>query len=482
MERVLASAAPAAATISIRRIKAHHLLIAAGIVSAAMYFGALAHGRFRPGRMEPFFPIFGVAFACYALACWLILRSQAAHNTPSSLRLIFGFALVFNVILLFSPPTLSDDMYRYMWDGRVQGSGFNPYQYASDAPELAHLRDRAIWREMNRPDAHTIYPPFAQLIFAATWRIFGDSVIGFKVVFIGAVFLAAWLLVKVLQRFDLPPERVIIFLWHPLLIFEIAHAAHVDALYLPLVVAAFLVRLQAPTNRVSPIHEAGIGVLLGLATLIKLYPAFLAAPLWSVRDGSGRRRWRIAFPIAMLATIGIGYLLYSAPNVNVFGFLSDYSREFFNVSPEIMRYINFMAQFRIPWYRAVTPLMFILIALISLFFWLIPAHTARGAVLRCATPIGIYLVVNVNLFSWYMLWMLPLVTLSLRFIGLNAAFAWWIFSGLIALSYTFFLSWQFLDWALHAQYYPLYALLIVALVLKLREFVVRRQHQKEKLA
>ena len=62
--------------------------------------------------------------------------------------------------LLFAEPYLSTDIYRYIWDGRVQAAGINPYRYMPIAPELSHLRDAAIFPNINRPDyAVTIYPP-----------------------------------------------------------------------------------------------------------------------------------------------------------------------------------------------------------------------------------------------------------------------------------------------------------------------------------
>ncbi|NDJ59998.1 MAG: hypothetical protein GYB67_02670, partial [Chloroflexi bacterium] len=321
------------ATAPARWIAAHPLLTL-GLLSLPLYGLVLVHGDFRPRRMEPFFPIFFGLFGLYALACVIVMARRT-----SSLPLIFLFAVIFNLILIPSRPTLSDDMYRYVWDGRVQAAGVNPYRYPSDAEELTDLRDNEIWRLMNRLDAVTIYPPGAQIVFAATWRIFPDSVAGMKLVMIAATLLAGWLLVHLLKALGQPPERALIFLWPPLLMFEVAHAAHVDALYLPLIVGAFLLRARAPQDRVDWRYEAGIGALLGAAVLIKLYPAILAPCLWSLRDAAGRRRWRLALPVATALTVLAGYALYIQPGVDALGFLPTYGREFFNVSP-LMRWLT----------------------------------------------------------------------------------------------------------------------------------------------
>lgn len=440
-------------------------------MSLPLYLAVILHGDFRPRRMEPFFPIFLGLFTFYGVACWLVV----GHRTSGSLRTIFFFTVSFNAFLIPSPPFLSDDMFRYIWDGRVQAEGISPYRYASNAEELEYLRDDVIWSRMNRPIAVTIYPPGAQIIFAATWRVFPDSVVGMKLVMVAATLLAGGLLVKLLRALNQPPERVLIFLWNPLLVFEVAHAAHVDALYLPLMIGAFLLRARSPSDRVSWRHEAGIGILLGLATLIKLYPAMLVIPLWSLRDDSGKRRWRLTLPIVTVLTVLTGYMFYIQPGVNALGFLSTYGREFFNVSP-LMNFLTKQAMAQhIPWYMPGNIGMPVLVAIISLWMIIIPAHTARQSILRCFWPIGIYLLINHNLFSWYTLWLLPLISLVLfnsRYSRFNAAFAWWVFTGTVTLSYTFFIRWRVVDWSIQLQFWSLYILLTAAAIMRIRQYLL----------
>lgn len=460
----------------IRWLAAHPLLVL-GLAAVPLYFAVLLHGDFRPRRMEPFFAIFFGLFALYAFACAVVLRREHRGKQRPSLPTIFVFAILFNLLLIPSAPNLSDDMYRYIWDGRVQAAGVNPYRYPSDAPELRHLRDAAIWQQMNRPNAVTIYPPAAQIVFAATWRIFPDSIVGMKLMLIAATLLGGWLLVLLLRALGQPAERALIYLWNPLIIFEIAHAAHVDALYLPLIIGAFLLRARAPQQRVDWRYEAGIGLLLGLGVLIKLYPAILAPCLWSLRTADGQRHWRFALPIALIVTVAAGYALYLEPGVDVLGFLPTYGREFFNVSP-LMDFLTTQAMANdIRWWIPGNTGMPLLIVLVSLWMLFFPARDARQAILRCFWTIGIYLVINHNLFSWYALWLLPLIALDVfvpqqpRF---NAALAWWVFTGTIALSYIFFIAWREEDWAIWVQFTPLYGLLIVAAGVRFRQWALQR--------
>ena len=78
-----------------------------------------------------------------------------------------SMAVAMRAITFAAPPLLSSDMYRYVWDGRVQLAGINPYRYLPDAPELAFLRDAAVFPHINRADyAPTIYPPAAEMLYA----------------------------------------------------------------------------------------------------------------------------------------------------------------------------------------------------------------------------------------------------------------------------------------------------------------------------
>ena len=106
-------------------------------------------------------------FVAGASFAWAGLVVTAGALSPrESLSLAIACACVVGIALVLAPPLLSDDVYRYLWDGRVTLSGTSPYRYAPDDPHLAPLRD-ALWRRVNNADIPTIYPPAAQLLFAA---------------------------------------------------------------------------------------------------------------------------------------------------------------------------------------------------------------------------------------------------------------------------------------------------------------------------
>ena len=109
-------------------------------------------------RKNLFVALLAVATVVYLLAIGVVLRHPATvrlgprscSRSPSRC----GWPV------LFPPPFLSSDMYRYVWDGRVQVAGINPYRYVPADPALQSLRDDAIYPHINRADiARTIYPP-----------------------------------------------------------------------------------------------------------------------------------------------------------------------------------------------------------------------------------------------------------------------------------------------------------------------------------
>src|SRR6185437_9152024 len=121
-----------------------------------------------------------------------IAATAQAERAPTTraLWLIFGVAIVLRAYVLLFDPMLSSDMYRYVWDGKVQAAGINPYRYIPDDPALAPLRDDAIYPNVNRHEyAPTIYPPMAQIIFAAVARV-SPTVTAMKAAMVGFEIIA----------------------------------------------------------------------------------------------------------------------------------------------------------------------------------------------------------------------------------------------------------------------------------------------------
>jgi hypothetical protein len=434
-------------------------ILALGLLLFLSYLAAWYLGDLREQTIG-FEIIFFAAFALYAGVVVLALRRAAWSNRE--LATAFVLAALMQGCLIFTPPTLSDDMYRYIWDGRVQAQGVSPYRYPPKAPELAYLRDEAIWPHINRKASVTVYPPAAEMTYTFLWRIWPDKVRWFQMVIAGSGLLAGGLLIGLLRALDRSPARVLIYLWSPLLAFETAHAAHVDGLILPLLVGAWWARVKE--------RDGLVGVLLGLAVAMKFYPALLLPALWRPHHPQGR--WRL--PLAFTVTIIVTYLPYLLKYGNeVIGFLPKYLKEQFNIGPLPNLLLSLFHQAGFEAKQSVGLLLLAILVLMSLTMVLQPAKDGETALRRCIWLIGAYILLSYNLFSWYLLWLLPLAALFVqpgRWLGLSgdAWTGWWLFSGLTALSYTFFIGWKPIPLAQGVQFWPLYLFLGLNLVRRAR--------------
>ena len=144
-------------------------LIALGLASLALYRYGLEFDKADTPQIVWFIKLALGQCALYAVAAWVVWRAPARRST---LLLLVLFAAAFRLSVLFAPPALSDDIYRYIWDGRVQAAGINPYRHIPAADALGFLRDADVYPNINRRDyAPTIYPPLAQMIFFGATRV-----------------------------------------------------------------------------------------------------------------------------------------------------------------------------------------------------------------------------------------------------------------------------------------------------------------------
>ena len=295
----------------IRRLTKYHWLL--GLIG----FGALLLvcelylvGAHRENRF--YWVLFWLLMAGipFGLAVWWTYRCQKFPR-PALLLILIGGALFRLILLPLDPPRLSTDIYRYIWDGRVQAAGINPYLYLPVDPELAKLRDESIYPNINRKTyAHTIYPPVAQIFFYLVTRV-TQTVPGFKAAIVLIDLVTMGIVVATLRATGLPAERVIVYAWHPLPIFEFGASGHIDALMICFIAIALFARAR---------ERYGIaGIALGAATLVKFIPVVLLPAVY--------RRWDKKLPVAYALTIGLCYLPYVAAGAHVLGFLPKYAEE-----------------------------------------------------------------------------------------------------------------------------------------------------------
>ena len=144
--------------------------------------------------------------------------------------MVIAVPVLLRALLLTAPPFLSSDIYRYVWDGRVQAAGINPYRYVpADPALLGYVTLPFIRTSTASPTRARIYPPVAQMVFAAVGRIW-DSVTGMRLTILGFEALGIVCALNLLSLAGLPRERILIYAWNPLPLWAFASDGHVDAI------------------------------------------------------------------------------------------------------------------------------------------------------------------------------------------------------------------------------------------------------------
>jgi len=275
-------------------------------------------------------------FAVAALAYWWLLRTRLP------LRWGLGAALAFRLLWLPAVPALSDDLYRFRWDGLLVANGVNPFRFHPDeliadgartavpneAARAAVLPElQQLYRQLNSPHYYSVYPPVCQFVFGASARLFPTSDAGFAACLRGVILAAeagtAWLLLVLLPALGWPVRRALSYLLHPLVIVELTGNLHFEGL----VFGFILLTLWLLSRQ----KWAASAVALGLGVATKLLP-LLVLPLLVRRLG-----WRrfAAYAALCLGTVALlfGPFLSVDLFVNIARSLKLYFRSFeFNAS------------------------------------------------------------------------------------------------------------------------------------------------------
>ena len=205
------------------------------------------------------------------------ITMAAAALAPSvperwGLIVIVAMAITMRLLVIGKEPLLSTDIYRYVWDGRVQAAGINPYAFVPADDALQSLRDAAIYPNINRADyAVTAYPPVAQMFFFAVTRI-SETLTAMRLAMVACEIVLVAVLIDLLRRINLPVTAVVAWAWHPLVIWEIANNGHADALMVALLMIG--VWLLVCNRRVAG------AIAVAIAALVKPYAAVALPAFW----------------------------------------------------------------------------------------------------------------------------------------------------------------------------------------------------------
>lgn len=271
-------------------------------------------------RFTPITPIIAYAavFISSSLLYWVICR-QSLHVEPSTRGLIPLLMLLVAGRLGFlgMEPLGSDDVYRYVWDGRVQTAGINPYRFAPEDSALRSLNTEELPSLVNHPEMKTIYSPMCQWLFYVGYHLSGGHVWGFQLLILIADALTMLSLLMLMRELSYSPWRVLIYAASPLAMLQFSLDAHVDAFGFPLLVLAFLFYHRKKTTLSL--------LLFGFSLLIKPV-AFIILPILFLHEhGFVNKAKVVVLPLAVLLIPFIPY----AFDANPFEALTTFSKHWF---------------------------------------------------------------------------------------------------------------------------------------------------------
>lgn len=360
---------------------------------------------------------------------WLARRGKEldARGKSLALALVVGVALVARLSALPSDPSLSEDAWRYRWEGLVQAEGVNPYTTPPADPSLKPLRD-AGWLQVNHPEVAAIYGPPLQLAFRALAALPGAGLTWFKLAFLAADLGLLALLIGGLRRRGLDPLWSLVYAWHPLVVLEVVGQCHLEIVPIAFLAAA----IELESRGRWRLAALALGTALASKYLpLLLLPAFLLlAKSWRARFS--RLGW-VLLPgvLCALPYLGAGKGLvtglgaYGARwSFNGVGFeVLDAGLQQLGISQALVRaaaplFVEDLGSFdpalHQTWIKIPAKLLVVLIAGCVTLYFARRAQRARGRarrgeVLRAAAfACGlVFLVGSPTVHPWYALWVVP---------------------------------------------------------------------------
>lgn len=354
----------------------------------------------------------GRFLATYALAfpAYLAALRWSAGLDRRGLAGCLALAALWRLALVVAPPILSDDVYRYVWEGRIQLYGGNPFVW-EDRPEGQRwipLRDD-VWRGVTHKYYSALYPPAWQMAARAVVWVH-DSVTAMKAFLVLCEIGALAILALVLRRRGLPPERILVLAWSPLALVEIAGSGHNDAFAILLTVLA-LAALE--TGR--PLLSAAAGAV---ALQAKVLPGLVVAA-WARRY----RWWHLAGAALVAAALVIPY---AAAGAGLWHSATRYAR-YWRFNETLFAAVRAVAGSEDAAVAVSTVLLLGVVGVTALK----RLETDAAALIA----VGASLLLAANVLPWYALWLLP-------FLVLRDSPPALLFTGTVVLAYLAYPEWR----------------------------------------
>ena len=329
-------------------------------------------------------PSFIIPLAVAGIAYLLAIQELFSASKFPRRVIVVGLVLaaLWHVSFLLMPPGSDDDIHRYLWDGRVQRLGYNPYIVVPSDPALSGLHTPET-RTLNNPYLPSPYPAGAEFFFRLVTAIH-ESVFALKVAFVVCDFAIVFILLDILRRSGQGAHWVLAYAWNPLLAIEVAGSGHIDIVG----VLLLLISVAALGRR----WRAVAALAFGLAVAVKLLPIVLLPLYW--------RRVRMRDAALAAAVAGLLYVPFLNHWRIPIGSLGTYVHSFRFNDPV------FAMLERVAAPRLVAGLAVLVGFLTAIWMRRKSAAWSSDAF---AWPMAASLLCAPVVYPWYLLWMLPFV-------------------------------------------------------------------------
>ena len=418
-------------------------IVIAGLVIEALCIRIASLGDIMQ-HIPQFSLMYSAAFVAYLFAVFLVSKNAALSVKNSNISkkiiwVILVFSLVFRLTLL--PATPSNDIFRYLWEGKIQLHGINPYSQPPVSLNLEHLRDN-FFSGISHKHLTAIYPPLTLMVFAIADFI-SHSFVSIKSAFLLFDILSIFVLVKYLKVMRKEPANVLIYAWSPLVLVSFAARGHCDSLQIFFVMLAlYLYSIRKNAKSV---------VSISLAVMSK-FVSIIIVPFLIPREKT--RYLAILFLVIILL-----YLPYCSAVKGLFSTLFQFGTQYrYNDS---IHFLFLCLSFGSPFLsKTITLIIFSIV-----FFFLYKKY--HDNILRFAFLVyGSFLILAPTVHPWYLTWIVP-------FLCFYHSKAWLVLTGTVIFYYfmnhSFFsklieynneLVWREVHWLKLPEYLPFYFLLI----------------------
>ncbi|KAA3595918.1 MAG: hypothetical protein DWQ06_16195 [Calditrichaeota bacterium] len=416
-----------------------------------------------------------IPLSIFYLANLLFLKE--AELSPKSFFLILGLGILIRLFFLFSEPTLSDDIFRYVWDGKIFALGQNPYEFAPNSDSLKVFRDSEIYPFINHKEIPTVYPPILQLIFAIN-SFLSATVFGMKFLILLFEFGLSFLVYKILILLNEKKEYFFFYFLNPLAILEFSGQGHSDVIgifFIFLGIYFFLIFLPTKKHEKKEdtipaklgIHSYFPIIFITFAGLVKFIP-FAFLPFF--RKGRTFKGIALALGIVILLYLPFveigskllaGFFAYSKNwsfNESIFALLKN-GLIFLGLKTDKALEIGSLT-LENPARDFSKLIILVTWGITWLFlFWKNPKSESKLETVKTIfILLVLYLLLTPTLQPWYLIWILP-------FLAIWRYFSFLLLSCLILISYYVLKDYSSLGiwkeelWVSLVQYVPFYLIL-----------------------